>query len=243
MENKSNFKKTFVDSLFYKTPILSLFMGLTLVVIATNRVETSLIISVIVFVDLLISNLIISLLKGKLTRISSYILDTLISATVAMIFQILLDKFATGLMNADEAKYSILLFAVVPFVATNSIAIAKCKDDLNRGILDTFADALGSGISFAILLIVIALIREILSTGAITFVSFSGKVSQGKLWDSSKFSLSLMSRPFGGLLLVGLFSGLALTFIKKHEEKEKEIEKERISKENESSDAKLREAE
>lgn len=211
---KPNLRKTFVDSLFYKSPILSLFMGLTLAVIATTRVQIALIISLIVCVDLIFSNLIISLFRKNLTRITSYILDTIISAGIAMIAEILFDKLCPGFLNASESKYSIVLFAVIPFIATNSIAIEKCRDDLSRSISETLVDACGSAISFTVLLVLISVIREVLSSGAITFVSAKGNISQLKLFDTSKFSISVMAKPFGGILLCGLFTGLHLTLVK-----------------------------
>lgn len=226
MENikKSNFLKPFVDGIFYKNPVLSLFMGLTLAVIATSRVEIAVVISFVVLVDLILSNFFISLFRKHLTRISSYILDTIISAGVATIACILIDRLAPGLMNATEAKYSIVLFLVIPFVATNSVAIAKCKDDLDRSLVETLGDALGSAIGFGLVLVIISLIREILSSGAITIIGFHGGVHKGVLWDSSKFSINLMANPFGGLLCVGLFSGIHLTVVKFLENKRKEKE-------------------
>lgn len=221
MKKNNLFLKSFVNSLFFKNPVLSLFMGLTLVVIATTRVEIALIISLIVLVDLLLSNIIISLLRKYLGKISSYILDTIISATVAVIFSILIDRLIPGFLNAEESKYSLVLFGVIPFISTNSIAIAKCEDDLERGFVETLGDAIGSAISFLVVTVVIALIREILISGSITWTLIDGKIAKWTLWDSKVFSISIMSNPFGGILLVGMFSGIHLYYVNKVKSKQK----------------------
>ena len=222
MENKKGFLRSFVDGLFFNNPVLSLFLGLTLAVIATARVQAALAIGAIVVLVLLITNLILSLLRKNLSKVTAAVV-AIISAGLSTIAMILVGKFFGFLTQAEPTKYSIALLPIIPFVAVTSLVVQKSEDILSRDFTDTLGDTLGSALGFFLVLVLISLIREVLASGAITFVKADTTVAQLALWDASKFKIGMMSNTFGGLLLVGLFSGLHLaiiSFIKKPAQKE-----------------------
>lgn len=223
MENKKGFLRSFVDGLFFNNPVLSLFLGLTLAVISTARVQAALAIGAIVVLVLLITNLILSLLRKNLSKVTAAVVAAIISAGLSTIAMILVGKFFGFLTQAEPTKYSIALLPIIPFVAVTSLVVQKSEDILSRDFTDTLGDTLGSALGFFLVLVLISLIREVLASGAITFVKADTTVAQLALWDASKFKIGMMSNTFGGLLLVGLFSGLHLaiiSFIKKPAQKE-----------------------
>ena len=223
MENKKGFLRSFVDGLFFNNPVLSLFLGLTLAVIATARVQAALAIGAIVVLVLLITNLILSLLRKNLSKVTAAVVAAIISAGLSTIAMILVGKFFVFLTQAEPTKYSIALLPIIPFVAVTSLVVQKSEGILSRDFTDTLGDTLGSALGFFLVLVLISLIREVLASGAITFVKADTTVAQLALWDASKFKIGMMSNTFGGLLLVGLFSGLHLaiiSFIKKPAQKE-----------------------
>ena len=223
MESKKGFLRSFVDGLFFNNPVLSLFLGLTLAVISTARVQAALAIGAIVVLVLLITNLILSLLRKNLSKVTAAVVAAIISAGLSTIAMILVGKFFGFLTQAEPTKYSIALLPIIPFVAVTSLVVQKSEDILSRDFTDTLGDTLGSALGFFLVLVLISLIREVLASGAITFVKADTTVAQLALWDASKFKIGMMSNTFGGLLLVGLFSGLHLaiiSFIKKPAQKE-----------------------
>ena len=223
MESKKGFLRSFVDGLFFNNPVLSLFLGLTLAVIATARVQAALAIGAIVVLVLLITNLILSLLRKNLSKVTAAVVAAIISAGLSTIAMILVGKFFGFLTQAEPTKYSIALLPIIPFVAVTSLVVQKSEDILSRDFTDTLGDTLGSALGFFLVLVLISLIREALASGAITFVKADTTVAQLTLWDASKFKIVMMGNTFGGLLLVGLFSGLHLaiiSFIKKPAQKE-----------------------
>lgn len=223
MENKKGFLRSFVDGLFFNNPVLSLFLGLTLAVISTARVQAALAIGAIVVLVLLITNLILSLLRKNLSKVTAAVVAAIISAGLSTIAMILVGKFFGFLTQAESTKYSIALLPIIPFVAVTSLVVQKSEDILSRDFTDTLGDTLGSALGFFLVLVLISLIREVLASGAITFVKADTTVAQLTLWDASKFKIGMMGNTFGGLLLVGLFSGLHLaiiSFIKKPAQKE-----------------------
>ena len=213
MENKKGFLRSFVDGLFFNNPVLSLFLGLTLAVIATARVQAALAIGAIVVLVLLITNLILSLLRKNLSKVTAAVVAAIISAGLSTIAMILVGKFFGFLTQAEPTKYSIALLPIIPFVAVTSLVVQKSEDILSRDFTDTLGDTLGSALGFFLVLVLISLIREVLASGAITFVKADTTVAQLALWDASKFKIGMMSNTFGGLFLVGLFSGLHLAII------------------------------
>ena len=223
MESKKGFLRSFVDGLFFNNPVLSLFLGLTLAVIATARVQAALAIGAIVVLVLLITNLVLSLLRKNLSKVTAAVVAAIISAGLSTIAMILVGKFFGFLTQTESTKYSIALLPIIPFVAVTSLVVQKSEDILSRDFTDTLGDTLGSALGFFLVLVLISLIREVLASGAITFVKADTTVAQLALWDASKFKIGMMSNTFGGLLLVGLFSGLHLaiiSFIKKPAQKE-----------------------
>ena len=205
-ENKKSFLKSFLDGLYFKNPLLSLFLGLTLAVLATNRLQTSLMIGLIVIITMFITLSVISLLRKHLDKVTATIAAAIISAGLASIFAMLIDSLLPGLMNAEESKYKLVLFTVIPFVSTTSLVLAKSEECLSRSYSETVADVLGSGLGYVLALALIAVIREILSTGAITFVDNAGKLYGPILFKSGY--IKMFADPFGGLLFVGLFAGI-----------------------------------
>ena len=223
MENKKGFLRSFVDGLFFNNPVLSLFLGLTIAVIATARVQAALAIGAIVVLVLLITNLILSLLRKNLSKVIAAVVAAIISAGLSTIAMILVGKFFGFLTQTESTKYSIALLPIIPFVAVTSLVVQKSEDILSRDFTDTLGDTLGSALGFFLVLVLISIIREVLASGAITFVKADTTVAQLTFWDASKFKIGMMGNTFGGLFLVGLFSGLHLaiiSFIKKPAQKE-----------------------
>jgi electron transport complex protein RnfE len=227
MENENiSFGKAFLNGLFFKNPLLTLYLGLTLAIIATTRVEIAFFVAVIALIDIFCTQLIVSLLRKQLTKISAFILAAIISAGIATIFTILIDNLLPGLVTPAEGydQFAVVLYSVVPFVATTSLVLGKTEDTLSQKTSTTIADSLGSGLGFLLALVILAVIREILATGAISFVTNSGNVFGPVLF--KKAPAALFAKPFGGFLLAGLFCGLhgtILACINKKQEKKEEV--------------------
>lgn len=218
-QTKIGFGKAFVDGLYLKNPLLSLSLGLTLAVLATSRVEEALIVSLIVLVSLFCSQLVLSLLRKHLDRVGAFLLASLVSAGISTIALILFDNLMPSLISPKTSSSAIVLYGVVPFVSTSSLVLAKSEDALSRPLSASLGDALGSGMGYLLVLTIISLFREIISTGAISFVFQDGLTYGPLLWDRKVFSISLFGRPFGGFFCVALWMSLHGWILNHQEEK------------------------
>lgn len=206
-ENKKSFGKIFLDGLYLNNPVLSLFLGLTLAILATTYTQEALIIGILVFINLFLTELLVSLFRKSLTKEGAYIFAAVLAAGFSAMEGILIENEFANLLSTDLG-YSWAIYTFVPFLATTSIVLKKSEEALSRPLSDTIADSLGSGLGYLLALVLIALCREILFTGAITFNGFDGETYGPILWDSSDFKISVMGKVFGGFFFTGLFSGI-----------------------------------
>ena len=214
-QTKKGFLASFLDGLYFNNPVLSLFLGLTLAVLATTRFQTALCVGLLTLVILFLSVLAVSLCHSFLNKIGATIFAAIISACLSTLTILLLVAYAPKLIDADNEK-ALALLTLVPFISVTSLVLVKGQESLDHTLEDNLGDALGSGIGFLLALVVIGFVRELLATGSITFTALDGTASTWTAWKG--WTLSILAQPFGGFFLVAIFSGIHLTIIemKKH---------------------------
>lgn len=207
---KTGFKKSFLDGLFYKNPFFVLFLGLTLVRISTTRLETALIVGLIAGIELRVTQLVLSLLRKHLDKVGAYLTALILAAGLSTIFGMVLGlRFSSFLkyvnVNGTNGKF---LTIAVPFLCTSSFILDQADESLFHPLSDTRGYSLGSFLGFLAALILISLFREVLSTGRITFYDAKGQEYGPILWSKDVFSLPILDKPFGGFLFAGVFRGI-----------------------------------
>jgi membrane protein len=210
MENtktSKGFSRSFMDGFILKNPVLVLSLGLTLAILLTNSFENSLILAVVVGADLLITQIIISIFRKLLNKTGAITLATLISAGIASLLYLVVDKGVPFFSENFVDAYSKITLAVVPFIATTSAVVVKAQETIDRPFDDTLGDTLGSILGFALGLCLIALIRESLATGGLVFHFNYEEPLVVKFWQSG-FKLPMFDGVFGGFLVTGVVSGL-----------------------------------
>ncbi len=221
-EDKRSCGRIFLDGLYYKNPVLSLFLGLTLAVLCTTTLESALFISVIVLIDLVIVETFLSAVRKWMGKLSSYLLALNLSAHICTALAFLIAwLFPYAIIESVAPYESILINALVPFIATSSVILCKGREANHLRVGQALCDSLGSGIGFMWALLLIALIREILGTGELCFTISMTEQIYVHLFDTG---FDLMVQPVGGLFLTGFISGIHLGFVRRHDKK---LERER----------------
>lgn len=213
MENTKSsrgFCRSFMDGFILKNPVLVLFLGLTLAILVTNSFENSLILSVVVGFNLFVTQIVIAIFRKLLNKTGAITLATLISAGIASLLYLALDKGVPFLNHNFVDAYTKAGLAVVPFIATTSAVTLKAQEIIDRPFDDTLGDTLGSILGFALGLCLIALIREGLATGGLTFHFTYEEPIVVKFWKSS-FKLPMFADLFGGFLVTGVVAGFYAT--------------------------------
>jgi electron transport complex protein RnfE len=203
-KQKVSNKDIFLSGIFKQNAVFTLTLGLCPALAISNTVEGALGMGIMVVIVLAITNAIISMLRKVISdeiRIPAYIL---IIATVVTMMKMFVDAYAAAL--ASSLGVFIALITVNCIVLGRAEAFAK-DNSVGKSILD----GLGSGLGFMLALLLIAVFREALGTGAIklgVLLPLPFEVTL-RLFPS-EYGISMLIQPMGAYLIIGV---LLATFV------------------------------
>ena len=207
MKNKL---KVFLNGLIFENPTLVIFLGMCPALGTTSRVQTALYMGLCVLAVLLFSNIIISSIRKIVPneiRIPIYIIiiATLVSV-VDMIFHAYLD-------------YSIYseLGSFISLIVVNCIILGRAEAFASKnGVVDSIFDALGFAFGFAGAIILVALFRELVGTGALSWGEAKVQIF------SSQYAISFFQTNAGAFITLGLIVALFTYIMNIVSEKQKQ---------------------
>lgn len=191
MAKKVSLIQDFTKGIWKENPILIALLGLCPTLAVTISVENGLAMGLAASFVLICSSTIISLLRNmipKQVRIASFIVIIATFVTIA-------DRY----LAAFYPEISKNLGPFIPLIIVNCMILGRqeafaSKNSVGRSVLD----ALGMGIGFTFVLLILSAIRELLGSGTIMGVQI--------MWDS--FSpWMVMILPPGAFLTLGLMIG------------------------------------
>jgi electron transport complex protein RnfE len=160
---KKSFVGEIIRGIIKDNPVFVLVLGLCPVLAVTTSFANALGMSLAFTFVMLGSNIFVSLLRKQIppgVRIPIFIL---IICTFVTMVDMLLEAFLPPMYEA--------LGIFVPLIVVNCIVIGRAEAYANRNpVLPSIADGIGISIGFAVAMILIGSIREILGTGALKLV-------------------------------------------------------------------------
>ncbi len=191
MAKKVTLKEEFLKGIWKENPILIALLGLCPTLAVTISVENGLAMGLAASFVLICSSTIISLLRNlipKQVRIASFIVVIATFVTIA-------DRY----LAAFYPDISRNLGPFIPLIIVNCMILGRqeafaSKNGVGRSILD----ALGMGIGFTLVLIILSAIRELLGSGTILGIQV--------MW-ASFTPWMVMILPPGAFLTLGLMIG------------------------------------
>ena len=154
----SGFIRELTKGIIVVNPVFILILGLCPVLAITNTVTNALGMSAGVLFVLLGSNIIISSIRKvtpSMVRIPVFIV---VIATFVTILSLVIEAYVPALHKS--------LGIYLPLIVVNCIVLGRAEAFASKNpVLLSAADAIGEGIGFAIALLIISLIREIIGTG------------------------------------------------------------------------------
>lgn len=185
---QNSLKREIFKGIWDENPVLVSLLGLCPTLAVTNSAQNGLAMSLATTFVLICSSIIIASLKNYIpsqVRIASYIVIIATFVTIA-------DKF----LAAWYPLISKSLGPYIPLIVVNCLILGRqeafaSKNSPFRALLD----AIGMGIGFLIVLVLLGAVRELLGNGTIFGVSL--------LWDSFK-PWMIMILPPGAFLSLGL---------------------------------------
>ena len=153
-------RDTFIKPLLKENPVTLHVLGICSALAITNSLTSSLIMSVSLTSVLVMTNVAISLIRKHLPSSVRLIVQiTIIASAVAVIDQIL-----TAYLP-DAAK---TLSVYVALIVTNCIVLGRAEAcAMKSGVGTSILDALGNGLGYSMILIIVAVIRELLGNGSL----------------------------------------------------------------------------
>ena len=159
--------KIFLNGLLYENPILVIFLGMCPALGTTNTLENATYMSLCVLFVLVLSNIIISLIRNIVpneVRIPVYII---IIATLVTIVDMLFHAYLPFEIYKSLGSF-------ISLIVVNCIILGRAESFASKNkVGDSIIDAIGYSAGFAAAIIVVALFREVLGTGCLSWAGNS----------------------------------------------------------------------
>jgi Na+-transporting NADH:ubiquinone oxidoreductase subunit D len=153
-------RNSLLTPLIRENPVTLHVLGICAALAITNSLTSSLIMSVAMTTVLVISNAAISLIRKHLPGSVRIIVQiTIIASAVTVI-----DQLLTAFMPATARTLSVYISLIV----TNCIVLGRAEAcAMKHGVGTSVLDALGNGLGYSIILIIVATIRELFGNGSL----------------------------------------------------------------------------
>lgn len=226
-ESSLRHKAAFVTGIFKNNPLFIAVLGTCPALAVTTSFETALGMGILFTFVLVCSNVIISLLRKLIPE------EIEIPAFIVIIaaFVTIVKRFTNAFIPNLYASLGVFLSLIV----VNCVVLGRAEAFAKyNGPLDSLLDGLGNGIGYTLAIVIIALIREILGTGRLTFgkvftfiPTYELPILTGGSYD---FSRSVFKTAAGGFIVFGvvLFVINAIT-LHKQNKKKFELKKQRMN--------------
>lgn len=189
-------KKELTKGFFKENPTFILVLGLCPTLGVSTSVSNAIGMGIAATLVLIGSNFLVSMLKDYIAdsiRIPSFIV---IIASFVTVVQMVMNAYLPDLYAA--------LGVYLPLIVVNCIILGRAEAFASKNSpLASVMDAIGMGIGFTMSLTMIALIREVIGNGTISF--FAWKIALPGLKDNP---VRVLAAPAGALLLMGYLKAM-----------------------------------
>ena len=153
-------RETLLDPLVNKNPVTLQVLGICSALAITNSLTTALIMGLALTSVLAFSNVSISLIRHHIPNSVRIIVQMTIIATGVIV----VDEF----LQAYAPDTSRVLSVFVGLIVTNCIVLGRAEAFATKNnVWNSFLDAIGNGLGYSLVLIVVGTIRELLGSGTL----------------------------------------------------------------------------
>lgn len=185
-------KKQSFDNNKLSLAVISMFPLL----FVTKSLEASLIFGLILLILMLITSLLVNAFKGLVPNSIKIPVLMITLVGLSIVTNLLLKAFIPNLVRDFEIY--ILMLGVSPLLYLN--AFYASEQSVKTGVLES----VGQGLGVVIVLLITALFREVLGTGAITLGNYLPFNKTVLNLGFSKYAISSFQQPYGALIIFGL---------------------------------------
>ena len=165
-------KNVLVKPIWDNNPIALQVLGVCSALAVTSKLETALVMCLALTVVTAFSNLIISLIRTQIPSSIRIIVQMTIIASLVIVVDQMLKAYAF-----ETAKQ---MSVFVGLIITNCIVMGRAEAyAMKNGPVMSFFDGVGSGLGYSVILIAVAVIRELFGSGSILGYTLLTPVKDG----------------------------------------------------------------
>lgn len=213
-KEKGYTRKNFLKGIIQENPLLVAVLGTCPALATTKTVEAAIGMGLLFTIVLICSNVLISLLRKIISdeiRTPAYIV---IIATFVTIVKMLTNAYLPELYST--------LGVFISLIVVNCIVLGRAEAYASKNnVFDSLIDALGMGVGYMLALVLMAVVREFLGTGAFSFGNIFTFIPAVKLQIIPKgYEISMFQNPVGAFIVFSLILAV-IAFIKNRKEEYK----------------------
>jgi len=168
----SNEREAFLDPLIDNNPIGLQVLGICSALAVTTQVPTAFVMSLAVIAVLCFSSLSVSLIRNYIPPSIRIITQLTIIASLVIV--------ADQIMKAFVYDISLKLSVFVGLIITNCIVMGRAEAyAMQNPPRLSVIDALGNGLGYSLVLMLVAVVRELFGTGKIAGITILQPVNEG----------------------------------------------------------------
>ena len=184
-------KMAFFNPLSKDNPVIVQILGICSALAVTAKLEPALVMSISVVAVLALSNVIISLMRKTIPNSIRIIVQLVVVAALVVVVDQILKAY-----TYDVSKQ---LSVFIGLIITNCILMGRLEAfALQNGPWESLLDGIGSGLGYALILVIVAFFREFLGSGAL----LGFQVIPQCLYDAGYINNGLMVLPPMALIIM-----------------------------------------
>lgn len=234
-KKKGQTKANFLKGIFLENPLFVSILGTCPALATTKTLEAAIGMGILFTIVLLCSNVLVSLLRKIIPdeiRTPAYIV---IIATFVTMVKMFTNAFLPELYST--------LGVFISLIVVNCIVLGRAEAYASKNtVFDSFIDALGMGVGYTLAIMLMAIFRELLGTGAFSFGTIFTFIPYFKLQIIPKgYEISLFQTPVGAFIVFALIlATIAFISNRKKELKSYREKQEKIRRLQEAKEAQLK---
>lgn len=184
-------KETLLGPLNKNNPVVVQILGICSALAVTVQLKPALVMGIAVTIIVSMSNVIIALIRKSIpARIRIIVQLVVVAALVSLVSEVL---------KAFAYDVAVQLSVYVGLIITNCILMGRLEAfAMTNNVWDSFLDGVGNGFGYAIILVMVAFVRELLGSGSL----MGYQVIPQSWYDAGYTNCGMMMMPAMALILV-----------------------------------------
>lgn len=208
MASAKEMKSLVFGPVFANNPIALQVLGICSALAVTTKLEKALVMGLALTLVTAFSSMFISMIRNHIPSSVRIIVQMTIIASLVIVVDQILKAYAYNV--AKE------LSVFVGLIITNCIVMGRAEAyAMKSPPLMSFLDGIGNGLGYTVLLVIVAVIRELFGSGTLLGIEILPLISAGGWYQP----MGLLLMPPSAFFIIGLFIWVLRTFRPEQQEK------------------------